>query len=381
MPIYCRYLFGQYLKVFVLCTLSFIAVLLTTRLDDIAHFATLGAEGAYVLWFTLYQIPYILPIAIPISSLISAVILIQRLSSSHEITAFRASGMSISGMIAPILLGVICLSFANFYIVSELATHSHLSSGLLKNELRAINPLLLMHNKHLMRFKGIYFDTLGASRMGELASKAVVAMPNKNNNRINLLLAENLKATPTEFIGEGMTLITSLQSGDEAQFDHLVIENIGKSETAIEDFSQMLQKKVWVLNNDHLKLSLLLSRIREQEQHYRAAQERGPSPELKSMRRTINRSYSEIIRRISVGMMVFSLTFMGIAFSINIGRYHSSKRLFSIIGLSSLYLISYFTAKTIEYQFVASSLLYLLPHLIIIALSAWVLYCRSSGRE
>ncbi len=38
--------------------------LVTTRLDAVAHFATLGSEGLLILWFTLHQIPYILPIAI-----------------------------------------------------------------------------------------------------------------------------------------------------------------------------------------------------------------------------------------------------------------------------------------------------------------------------
>lgn len=95
MPIVWRYLLSHYLKVLVLCVTAFIAVLLTTRLDEIAHFASMGPEGFYIILYTLYQIPYILPIAIPISCLISSILLIQRLSRSHELTALRASGMGL----------------------------------------------------------------------------------------------------------------------------------------------------------------------------------------------------------------------------------------------------------------------------------------------
>jgi lipopolysaccharide export system permease protein len=191
LPILWRYLLAQYLKVLCLCTFSFVAILLTTRLDDIAHFASLGSQGLIILQFTLYQIPYILPIALPISCLISTVILIQRLSSTHELTAMRASGLPLKDILAPILLAAAILSIFNFYVVSELATKSHLETSLLKNELRSVNPLLLLHNKHLMKLKGFYFDTTGASRMGETASDVILAMPNKKNQSINVILGVN----------------------------------------------------------------------------------------------------------------------------------------------------------------------------------------------
>src|SRR6516225_5987237 len=119
LPILWRYLLHHYLKVSFFCVFSFVAVLLTTRLDEIAHFASLGPEGWYILRFTFYQIPYILPIAIPVSALISAILLIQRLSHSQELTAFRASGMSIMGVLSPILIAGMLLSLANFYVASE----------------------------------------------------------------------------------------------------------------------------------------------------------------------------------------------------------------------------------------------------------------------
>lgn len=381
MPVAWRYLLGQFLKVFLLCLLSFIAILLTTRLDEIAHFATLGSEGLLILWFTLHQIPYVLPIAIPISSLISVIILVQRLSQTHELTAFRACGLSLKDILTPILIASFFISAMNFYIVSELATQSHLATGLTKIELRSVNPLLLLHNKHLMRLKGVYSDTLGHSRIGEYAGDMVIAMPNKHNASINLVVAKNLEVGDSLFTGNGITVITPLNKDPSLQ-DQLMIENMEQMKTSIKDFSQILQKKVWSLNNDHLRLGLLRARLhnlknREKEIDHTEAN----LATLKQIRRDINRSHSELIRRISISAAVFTFTLMGAAFGISISRNRSNRGIFYIVGLAAFYIVAFFSAKGLEHQTFVAGLLYLVPHLIIVTLSLFMLIRISRGVE
>jgi len=60
MPLFSRYLVKHYLNVLILCVVSFIAILLVSRLEEIAEFASLGAPFSYLARFTLYHIPYIL---------------------------------------------------------------------------------------------------------------------------------------------------------------------------------------------------------------------------------------------------------------------------------------------------------------------------------
>ena len=382
MPVLWRYLLSHYLRVFFFCTFAFIAILLTMRLNEIAHFATLGAEGRYVLWFTLFQIPYILPIAIPISCLISAIILIQRLSDANELTALRASGISIRNILAPILFAGAFVSMGNFYIVSEMATTSHLSTGMLKSELRSMNPLLLLNNKHLMRLKGYYVDTLGSSRVGENASDIIIGIPNKSSDGISLIIAKNLKASPLEFSGQGITLISSLPTNEEGHFDQLIIENVASAATTIQDFSQMMQKKVWSLNNDHLKLGLLLAKIGEEKNSLVQAEASDqPVSSQKQIQRSINRGNTEIVRRISIALSAFTFTLMGTAFGISISRTRSNKGLFIVIALAAIFLFSYFTAKGIDHLFIASTLVYLVPHLLIVVMSIWALKRATKGIE
>lgn len=382
MPIIWRYLLGQYLKVLCLCTLAFVAILLTTRLDDIAHFITLGSQGKYILLFTLYQIPYILPIAIPISGLISAILLIQRLSHTHELTALRASGMGFRRILAPILTAAIFFTFLNYYIVSEMATSSHLKAGLLKSELRAINPLLVLQNKQLMRLKGFYFASMGPCRPGEYATDVIVATPNKHNDHLNLLLAKRLEATSTSFSGREVTLISCVGSGENSNFDNLAVENMKLINTSVKDFTQLLQKKAWKLHNDHLRLPLLLIRLDEEKKALALASQLGkPVSELKQIQRNINRGYAEILRRFSVAFAVFTFTLMGAAFGVSISRNRSNRGVVTVICLAALYLIAYFIAKGSEHLLITSALLYTLPHLVIIALAIWTLKRATRGIE
>ena len=90
MPVIWRLLLSQYLKVLVLSIVAIICVLMTTRLDELAQFAVLGASTPHIWLFILYQIPYILPIALLLSALLSGLLLMQRLSGHNELIALRA---------------------------------------------------------------------------------------------------------------------------------------------------------------------------------------------------------------------------------------------------------------------------------------------------
>src|SRR3989338_5815947 len=103
LPILWRYLLRNYFQVFGLCVSSFVAILLVLRFQEIAHYASSGMGKSFILLFTLLQVPYILPIAIPVSCLIAAILLLQRLSYAQELTAFRACGLGLKPILAPLI--------------------------------------------------------------------------------------------------------------------------------------------------------------------------------------------------------------------------------------------------------------------------------------
>jgi lipopolysaccharide export system permease protein len=362
MPILWRYLLKEYLRTLVLCVAAFIAILLTMRLDEIANFATLSPDLPLLFVFILQQIPYILPITFPIASLISSILITQRLSQSQELTAARACGFSLKDLLLPIIALSLVLSALNFYIVSEIATQSHLNAAQLKNELRAVNPLLLIHNKTIMRMKGFYFDTLGASHLGEFAQDIILLAPSNQSERVNVLIAKELKFQGDKIFGDHVTLISDRQSDTAEGSTGLLVENMAQTEMTTQEFSDLLERSTLNIKPDHLKMSYLLIALKEPRED-RA------------------RVITEIMRRISVGISVFTFTLMGLAFGISIGRHRSGMRILYVVLLASFYLVSFFVAKEFDQSILISSIFYFLPHIVITILSCVMLYRVSIGRE
>lgn len=372
-----RYLVTSYLKVLFLSLASLVAVLLTTRLDDIAHFACLGGTSWQLCQFAFLQLPYLLPIALPLAALLAAWLTMRRLSHQQELTALRASGLSLRAILAPILAGAMVLSLLNFYLISEIAPAAHLASGLLRHELRSINPLLLLSNKRLLQLQGIYGEAWGAVRHGEAADDVVMAFPASSRERQRLVVAKNLQANSTDLIGEQVTFIGARATAADS-FDQLLVENVDHLEMPLTDFIPFLRQRVWSLHPDHLRFPLLLAAI-EEERSLLVGQPVSTSPP-KSHRR-LHAAYTEISRRLSLALAVFTLTLLGAASGIQLGRQQRRLPLIFFSLATALYLVAYFLAKSLEDHWTTATLLLFASHGIIVALAIYQLTRIDRGVE
>lgn len=103
--------------------------------------------------------------------------------------------------------------------------------------------------------------------------------------------------------------------------------------------------------------------------------------QIKILRTHLNRSLSEITKRLSIAIAVFSFTLMGAAFGINISRKRQYKSIYLAIFLTTLYLVSFFVAKGLDHHRFLASTLYLAPHALIIIASMIVLRRVTRGIE
>ena len=349
LPIVWRYLLVRYIKYFFAFVSIFVAILLTLELEEIARFLSLGAGPLDVLLFTGYQIPYILPIAIPVSALIASLLLMYQLSLHHELIAFRSAGFSLYALFFPCLLLALLLSACNFVTVSEVATQAHFAAHRLRRELKTLNPLLVLNNKHFMKLQGSFFEIQGTSKAGELASHIVLAFPQKEHAWLNLMTAGLLKVTRHYLQEEEVTHVMPLSSSS------LIVETIEKSKTPLRDFGEILENKVWKIELDYLSLPALWR-----------------SPLSRSL------IFSEIFRRISLGFLPFSFTWLGLTFGMSFRR--DLKRPFkAALLLSALYLILFFAAKSLHKHLFLSSFCYFFPHAVILFIAAWVLHKHNRG--
>ncbi|MEZ5314876.1 MAG: LptF/LptG family permease [Chlamydiales bacterium] len=354
------YLIKEYLRVFLLSISSFIGILFVSRLEEIAHFAAIGASFLYLLLFSFYQILYVLPIAIPISSLISVMILFQKLSQTHELTALRTVGLSFRQITTPILgLGMI-LSCINFYIASELTTSAHLKSRQMVSHLTTENPLLLLQSAKIAKLQGAYVQMEPVST-GKNIKNLLIALKDHTNKRISLLLAKKMTIEGDELKGEEVTVISNLSNPD---FDQLIIENKKLTTCFSLDFSRFLQNQGWKISNDHLKFNLLRARIQNL---------------YKTGREQIAKCYSEMIRRISLGIAVFTFNLMGISFGITLDKNQNKKNILLVFILGGLTLVLFLAGKELSHLLWMATICFFLPHLFITIASILALFRLSRG--
>lgn len=355
MPIFASYLLKNYLKVFFLAVFSFIAILLVTRLEEIAQFAAMGAKYSYLARFILYQTPYILPIAIPLSCLISAMLLFQRLSHTRELTALQAGGFPLWLTLAPLLIMASFISLANFYIVSEMATASHMATRKMVHDLTSINPLLLLQNAKIAKLQGAYVQ-MEPIKNGESASNLLIALNNQSSSRMTLFLAKKVKMKDNSLYGNDVALISSVATPNPASFDHLIVENQKTTFSSAAEFAGLLRRQGWKVANDHLTFSQL--RIRKQKLAHD-----------KENTRLFEKGRSEVVRRLALGIAAFTFTLMGAAFGMEISRHHKKRGLIWVAALTTATLIAFFVGKGLGHLFWPATALFLLPHVIILAAS------------
>ncbi len=122
-----RYIIREQLKIFGLSAALLLMVLL---LDKIRFLADLlmnkHADIVTIGKLLLYLVPSFLTLATPLAILMSTLMVFSRFSAENEITAMKASGLSLFRLILPVLLLSIAACFATLYISTNLEHISNL---------------------------------------------------------------------------------------------------------------------------------------------------------------------------------------------------------------------------------------------------------------
>ena len=367
MPIFWRYLSKEYLKVFFLSILTFITILLITRLKEIANFASLSSDFFSTCLFVIYQIPHILPIAISISCLISSTLLFQRLSQMHELTAFRTLGISLKQVLAPLLLLAIVLSIINFFIASELTPKCRYKSKELFYQNTSMNPLvLLQRRKKMSNIKNAYIE-ITAQNNDSSAKDLVIIAPNKSNRRLCLINAKKLEIKNDDLIGENISLISYIDSNKKNNFDNLIIENQTKMLTKANAITQFIKAKEWNMNISSMPIKMLLIKAKEERQ-------------MNGKKKYVS-AVIEIAKRVAFALSSFSFTFIGACFGITICRSASKKNIFIGSVLTLIILISFTFGKALKFYPIFSTSAYILPQVLVVFYTALRLKKISRGYE
>jgi len=364
MPTVWRYILRSYFQVFLLCIASFVAALFVMRFKEIAEFATLNSDGLSIFLFSIYQLPYILPVAIPVSCIISSILLFQKMSHNQELTALRAAGMGIRTLLYPLFLGGLFLSLVNFTIVAEIGPRCRLMAKELSHQMTSNNPFYIFNKITEGKMTNAYVE-IRTLRGGKKAKDVLLILNNKTHQRLGLMTAKDLSIEGTEMIGKDVSIIYSVAGEGEDNYDHLVIENQETMSTEASSLSKLLQGSKWSFRPECVSFKDLIVRI------------------LLSRKKSFwtNTHALEIARRLSLSLTPLAFTMLGAAFGMQIGRQRNKKGILWAVLLTALYLSAFIGAKSMKHFPKAAWALYFLPFVVIAIFSIRSLKRISRGIE
>jgi len=100
-----RYLLKELFPSFLLGLVGFTFILLTGRILQLTElFVNKGIPLSFILKFLYYLLPSFLVLTIPMAILLSVLLTFNRLSGDNEITALKASGISLYHMVPPVII-------------------------------------------------------------------------------------------------------------------------------------------------------------------------------------------------------------------------------------------------------------------------------------
>ena len=347
MPRIWRYLLRSYFQVFALCMTSFITALFVMRFKGIAQFATLNSDGLSIFLFSLYQIPYVLPVAVPVSCVISSILLFQKMSHQQELTALRAAGVGVKTLLYPLFLAGILLSLLNLTIVAEIGPRCRLFAKELTYQMTANNPFYIFNKITDGKLTNAYVE-IRTLRGGQKARDVLLILNNRQQQRLGLMTAQELSIEGTELKGKGVSLISSADSTLSDHYDHLVIENQETMTTKASSLSLLLHDAKWHLRPEYLNFKELFLRL-----------------SLAQKKFWKNPHALEIARRLSLALTPLFFTLLGSAFGMEIGRQKTRKGIFWAVTLTALYLTAFIGAKSMKHFPLAAWALYFVPFVVI----------------
>ncbi len=125
MRIINKLMIRDYVVTFAMTLLIFTFVMCLGAIVKAIDLIARGVSGWVILQAFTYNIPYILTFSIPMSAMTTVLLVFGRMSLDGEITAMRASGLSMWQIISPVILLSILLSGLCVYLNVSVAPDAH----------------------------------------------------------------------------------------------------------------------------------------------------------------------------------------------------------------------------------------------------------------
>ena len=131
------YILKNFLSKFLFILISFITIFFVVDIiDNIDKFMEQDISNSETIKYYIYSIPWFVSLALPMTLLISTVFCFSLLQNNHELTALKASGISIARISIPIIICGILFSFISFYFENTIVINSLQKRSVIEKKLR-----------------------------------------------------------------------------------------------------------------------------------------------------------------------------------------------------------------------------------------------------
>lgn len=115
MTLISRYILGQFLATIGVSLCAFVGIFyIVDLISQLDKFLDLSVEPWYVFLYYVYFLPYIVVLTLPVSLLLSCLFTFGQLARHGELTAMKASGLSLYRIVRPILMASVVVSAGVF---------------------------------------------------------------------------------------------------------------------------------------------------------------------------------------------------------------------------------------------------------------------------
>lgn len=157
MKILRDYILKEFFHSFMLSVIVFTFVLLVGNIIQLADLViNKGVDILSVLKLFTFLIPWLLSFTLPIGALTGVILTFGRFSSDGELTAIKASGVSLARVASPVLLLGVIFSFLSFYLNDQISPNASFASRRVVKEIGMKKPTAYLEEGTFIRGFGNY---------------------------------------------------------------------------------------------------------------------------------------------------------------------------------------------------------------------------------
>ncbi len=125
MSLITRYVLGLFLTAIVVSLVAFVSIFFVVDLiEQLDRFLDRSVAPVYIALYYAYYLPYIFVLTVPVSLLLASLYTFGQLTRLNELTAMKASGLSLYRLLRPLVLVSVVISACLFWAGEWLVPHT-----------------------------------------------------------------------------------------------------------------------------------------------------------------------------------------------------------------------------------------------------------------